>query len=119
MSYEMTGHESSGVTPSQNMNELTWKDIPWADPSKAQLPVSEGTGAVVPELDDAGEKTGNFVALGHEEYMRIMGSLAYVKERSDGNPDRFLQKISPEEFLASSRTTYPPKAPLPTGGMKK
>jgi hypothetical protein len=100
------------------IGDLTWKDIPWADPKKAPLPVNEGVKAVIPELDAMGEKTGKFMVLEHDEYMRIMGSLAYVNEMSDGDPSRYTRRKTREEILERS-STFLPKAELPPGGMKK
>jgi len=103
---------------SQNLEDYTWKDIPWANPERPPLGVNEGTRAVIPELNDRGEPTGEFLALSHEDYMRIMGSLAYVQERSNGDPARWKSKPLPER-IPEPNPVVRRKAMLPPGGMKK
>lgn len=77
---------------SERFDDLTWKDIPWANMEKP-LAVPRGTGAIIPEYDAHGDKTGNFIRLENEEYMRILGATAYVQTEFAGSPEEILQKL--------------------------
>lgn len=91
--------------------EMTWKDIPWADPSKP-TPIPEGTRAVVPELDADGDSTGNYLYLSHEEYVEVMGATAYRQALLSGDPDEILRKfrrnIPPESKISNDGVNLKP-----------
>lgn len=105
-----------------NFEDLTRKDFPWAERYVEQgkkLPLAQGVQAVIPELDERGEPTGEFVTVSNEHYVRAMGEYAYKQPPFDGNPEEVKRRLDERGVTAMLAAAYPELKPLTLEGMKK
>jgi hypothetical protein len=98
------------------IGDLNWKDVPWANPSNT-LPVPKGAGAAIPETDEHGNKTGEFIVLEHDEYMGVLGTTGMEQPPTSGDPDEILRKLRSRSTGGAKQQV--PTKPIISEGMKK